>query len=137
MLTPYLTSRYQDGGRGPDMFDCWGLVRSARHELFGLPLLPSYGDIAAGDKPQLTRAARDVIRTGFRPTAAVPGAIATCWRGQLCLHVGLVVALDGRPGVLDTGARCGPRWLPLRDFEQRNLKVIYYDDRDLSQHPAR
>lgn len=137
MLTSYLTSRYQDGGRGPGAFDCWGLVRTARHQLFGLPLLPSYGAIAADDKLRLTGAALEVMRTGFAPAPPIPGAIATCWRGRLCQHVALVVEADGRLGVLETGSRCGPRWLPLKVFEELNLKVIYYDDRNLSQYPAR
>lgn len=142
MMQQYLQSRFQDGGRGEAVaghrrWDCWGITRSARHELLGLPLLPSYGAIAAADKRALTRAAREVMAAGFVPVPARPGAIATCWRHGLCQHVGLVIARDGRLGVLDTSSSQGPRWRDLAAFELNHLKVIYYDDRDLSQHPAR
>lgn len=98
--------------------------------------MPSYGAIAAADKPSLTRAAREVMATGFRPAVPVPGAIATCWRGRLCTHVALVIEVDGRLSVLETNQGSGPRWRWLADFESNQLKVLYYDDRDLPQYPA-
>jgi hypothetical protein len=73
---------------------------------------------------------------GFRPTDPLPGAIATCWRGRLCTHVALVIEVDGRPAVLETNQASGPRWRWLADFASTQLKVIYYDDRNISQHPA-
>lgn len=125
MLNAYLASTYRDGGRGPEVYDCWGLTRTARHELFGLPLLPSYGAIAADDKRALTEAC---VREAehFNEGPPLEGAIATVWKRGLCVHVGLVAALDGRLGVLETGRRIGPRWLPVADFERHYLKVIYY-----------
>ena len=125
MLESYLTSTYRDGGRGPRVFDCYGLVRAARHELFRLPLLPSYGAISPDDKAQMTATCATESQR-FRQSNPQPAAIATCWRGQLCVHVGVCVELNGRLGVLETGRKCGPRWLSLRDFERRYLKVIYY-----------
>ncbi|WP_375058425.1 hypothetical protein [Zobellella sp. DQSA1] len=135
-IARYLQSRYRDGGRGPWVYDCWGLVRAGRHELYGLPLLPSYGAIDPDDKPGLTRAARAVMRAGFRPVAPAPGAIATCWRGRLCLHVGLVIEIEGRLEALETNRSTGPRRQRLADFEANHLQVVYYDDRDLPQHPT-
>lgn len=43
MFEKYLSASYEDGGRGPARLDCWGLARLARHEVYGLPLLPSWG----------------------------------------------------------------------------------------------
>lgn len=125
MLDTYLTSTYQDGGRGPRVFDCYGLVRAVRHDLFGLPLLPSHGAISPDDKAQMT-ATCEAERQRLTQGNPAPAAIATCWRGQLCVHVGVCVELNGRLGVLETGRKCGPRWLSLADFERRYLKVIYY-----------
>jgi len=47
MLNKFLLAPYVDGGRGPAAFDCWGLCIAVRHELFGLPLLPSLGGVLA------------------------------------------------------------------------------------------
>lgn len=136
-INHYLHARYQPGGRGPDAFDCWGLTRLARHELYGLPLLPSYGAIHPDDKASLTREAMTQVNRQFESGSPLPGSIATCWRGRLCLHVGLVVVIDSRAGVLEINRGGSPRWLPLQEFESNYLKVVYYHDRDLPQHPAR
>jgi cell wall-associated NlpC family hydrolase len=130
MLDNYLMSDYLDGGRGEVVsgrrqFDCWGLVRSVRHEVFGLPLLPSYGDVAADDKRSLTRAA-EIESGALTLGAAVPAAIATVWKAGLCVHVGICVELDGRLGVLDTGPELGAIWAAVPVFERRYLKVRYY-----------
>jgi len=46
---------YADGGRGPDVFDCWGLVRAIYREHLGVDL-PSYGEIRAADLRAVARA---------------------------------------------------------------------------------
>lgn len=127
MIEPYLRSTYQDGGRGPSAFDCYGLVRAVRHELFNLPLLPVYGAISPDDKLSMTRICKSESQA-LKACKPTPAAIATAWRGKVCLHVGVCVEIDGRLGVLETGRRSGPCWLSLADFERRYLKVIYYHD---------
>lgn len=122
---PYLAARYEFAGRGPDAYDCWGLVRAVRHEVFGLPLLPHWGAVGEDDKRSLTRACLDEARH-FTPGPPVPTSIATVWRGQLCIHVAIVVEINGRLAVLETGKRIGTRWLYLDDFEAQYLKVVYY-----------
>lgn len=136
MIERYLSTAYADGGRGPRVYDCWGLVRAVRHELFGLPLLPSYGAISPDDKRALTEAC-NAEAVNFAEGPPVPGAIVTAWRGRLCVHVGVCVVLDGRPGVLDTGRATGPRWQPVNVFRRQFLKVVFHHDRDLSVDSAR
>lgn len=126
-LDRFLATRYVKYGRHGGDLDCYGLVRLARHELFGLPLLPLFGDIAPEDKQGLTAACKDVSK-GFSPTMANPAAIATAWRGKLCMHVGLVVEADERLWVLETNEISGPCLTPIPRFESRYTKVIYYDD---------
>jgi len=128
MIDRYLQTRYTDGGRGPDTFDCWGLVRHARHTMFGKSLLPSYDNIHPSDKPSLTAACAEVRGTAFREVTAAPGAIAAAWIGKLCMHVGLVVEADGMLWVLETNKKTGPVITRLRRFESRYTKVIYHDD---------
>lgn len=127
MIQHYLNSTYRRYGRGPDVYDCWGLVREARSELFGKPLLASYGDIDPDDKRSLTGAAGEV-NGRLRLVGPVPGAIAQGWRGRLCIHVGIVVEVDGRRWILETGQSMGPVLTRIRDFESQYLKVMYYDD---------
>lgn len=127
MIEHYLRSTYADSGSGDNAYNCWTLVRAVRHELFGLALLPQYGAISPDDKASLTLACQHEAQS-FQPGPPMPAAIATVWRGKLCIHVGVCIELDGRMGVLETGRKIGPRWLPLADFERRYLKVIYYHD---------
>ncbi|MNZ68365.1 hypothetical protein D3C78_866300 [compost metagenome] len=133
MLIPYLQTRYVDGGRGETVdgtrhFDCWGLAIAVRVELFGLPELPAFGRIGRSLLVESNRAYQKYAEH-LIPGDPVTGAIAAAMRGGLCLHVGVVVELDGRMGVLETGSTCGPRWQKLRDFERHYQRVIYYRDR--------
>lgn len=128
MIGKYLDSKYKAGARGPVLFDCWGLVRAVRHEVFGLSMLPSFSDIAPEDKKSLTAACADtVLMNELLPVAAQPGAIATAWHGRVCVHIGIVVSVDGRTWVLETEDKTGPCLSELRKFEARYAKVIYYD----------
>ncbi|MGU1732945.1 hypothetical protein ACSER9_29980, partial [Pseudomonas aeruginosa] len=45
MLDRYLAAVYEDGGRELPRVDCWGLTRLARHELYGMPMLSSFGEV--------------------------------------------------------------------------------------------
>lgn len=129
MIDRYLSTVYVKGARGPHEFDCYGLVRSARHEIFGKGMLPACGGIDPYDKRRLTDACHEVI--DFCRLAEVrprPGAIATAWRGSLCVHVGLVVQVDSLLMVLETDAPTGPCITSRRIFESRYRRTVYYDD---------
>ena len=45
MIEKFMRAPYREGARGPIAFDCWGLCRVIRHDLFGLPWLPSLGSV--------------------------------------------------------------------------------------------
>ncbi|OHC12255.1 MAG: hypothetical protein A2002_09450 [Pseudomonadales bacterium GWC1_66_9] len=112
---------------GPDAYNCWGLARAVRHEVYGLPLLPEYGrHVQASPHAQ-----RDYqIQAGeMEECAPEPGSIAAVFRGPLCIHVGVVIEVEGRLAVLETNQRSGCRWLRVPDFERRWLRVIYYRDK--------
>lgn len=129
MINDWLCIPYRDYGRDWTGCDCWGLVRMVRHALRG-DLLASHGAIDPGDKPALTKAAGDVLGVGGFQLRQVPqaGALATVWRGPLCLHVGIVVEVEGRLAVLETGRRIGVRWLRLADFCRVHRDVRFYDN---------
>jgi hypothetical protein len=129
VINDWLRIPYRDHGRDWSGCDCWGLVRMVRHALRG-DLLASYGSIDPNDKTALTDAAGYVLDGGGFQLRQEPGvgALATVWRGALCLHVGIVVEVEGRLAVLETGRRIGVRWLRLADFRQVYRDVRFYDN---------
>jgi cell wall-associated NlpC family hydrolase len=50
----YVGLPFEDGGRGPETVDCWGLLRLVYAEQRGIDL-PSYGEISAHDLLSLAR----------------------------------------------------------------------------------
>lgn len=130
-LNKFLSAPYREGARGPLAFDCWGLCIHVRHQVFGLPLLPSLGGVGK-DRIRENTAAYHDLRQGMDECPPQPGAIAAVFRGALCLHVGVVVETEGRLKVLDTNPG-GPRLSTIQDFRDAYPRVVFYCDRVLSQ----
>lgn len=129
MLSKYLSATYEDGARGPDRYDCWGLVRAVRHELLGLPLLPSFGAVRNTMPAAFTRAYEEQA-TLMEECQPEPGAIAAVFRGRIVIHVAVVIEVDSALAVLEIrNDRTSARWLRIPDFESRYLRVIYYRDK--------
>jgi hypothetical protein len=129
MIEKYLNATYEDGARGPARYDCWGLVRAVRHELLGLPLLPSFGAVRNTMPAAFTRAYEEqaALMEECKPE---PGAIAAVFRGRIVIHVAVVIEIDGDLAVLEIrNDRTSARWLRIPDFESRYLRVIYYRDK--------
>lgn len=120
----YQSAPYKDGARGPLAFDCYGLVIAVRHEVFGLPLLPSLGGVGRAKLRANTLAYND-LKIGMDECQPEPSAIAAAFKGDYLEHVGVVVHLDGQLKVLDTNPG-GPRIRPVRDFESCYQRVVYY-----------
>ena len=110
-------------------FNCWSLVRELRVELFDLPLLPLYGGINADDKRSLTKAASETISGHLKECDMRIGAIAACYRVSLCVHVGIVVEVDGRLCIAEIGAKTGFRIVQVERFKASYTKVRYYIDK--------
>ncbi|MGP9834202.1 hypothetical protein [Marinobacter sp. NSM] len=130
-LTDLLNVPYLANGRLPDGADCYGLTRLARVHLFGKPWMPEHGAVEGSDKRALTKAML-VESVNYRECEPHPGAIACCYRGRLCTHIAIVVEIDGRLMILETDepgkGRHGPRLVNLKPFQQRFLRVVFYDD---------
>lgn len=126
MAIPYIAN-----GRTQSGADCYGFVRLARVHLFGKPWMPVHGSVEATDKKALTEAMQ-AEAVNYRQVRPYPGAIACAFRGKLCTHIAIVVDVDGKRMILETdepgNGGHGPRLVNLRHFEQRFLKVVYYDD---------
>lgn len=130
MLDDYRHCRYQDGGRGEvvsgvRVFDCYGLARAVRHEQYDLSLLPAFAGIDPNDKPTASASFAQVI-ADLAPGEPQDGALALCWGGRLAIHCGVVVTVDGRPGVLEADEGVDVRWVPLRTFTRRFTRVEFY-----------
>lgn len=131
-LDDLLNVPYVPDGRLPTGADCYGLTRLARAHLFGKPWMPEHGAVQGSDKRALTKAMLHEARN-YTECQPKPGAIATAFRGKLCTHIAIVVDGDGgRLMILETNepgrGNHGPRLVPVRQFEKRFLKVVYYDD---------
>lgn len=123
-----LTAIYRDGGRGPREYDCWGLVREARHKHMGLSELPVYGELR-NDNPRLfTRAYRNESAK-MRECAPQHGAIAAVMIGQVCTHVALVVEeLPGDLWIIEINPEKGARRLRLNVWLQDHVTVTFHND---------
>jgi hypothetical protein len=130
-LDDLLAIPYISNGRSVEGADCYGIVRMARVYLFGKPWMPNHGAVEGMDKRALTSAVAEEAQH-YKEVSPYPGAIATAWRGFLCTHIAIVVDVDGRRMILETDepgkGGNGPRLVNLRHFEQRFLRVVYYDD---------
>ena len=119
----------EDGMEWP-FLNCWGLARLFRHECYGLPLLPRSDGIVADDKAGLTQACGRVVADHLQEIAKpVAGALATSWRGKLCMHVAVVAELEGRMIILESTSGSGCRWMRLHDWERSQPRVKYYHDK--------
>src|SRR5512139_120940 len=80
---------FMDGGRGPETFDCWGLICDAYQRCRGI-VLPSYDFISAANQREAAKAALDYRATWVD---VVPGREE---RGDVALfrpcHVGVVIS---------------------------------------------
>lgn len=124
MIDKYLAATWKRDGMDWPYLNCWGLVRLASKELFGRKLPTT--DCSPYDKRAMTIACDELVKTPMKVTDAEAGAVATAWRGRLCIHVGLVVTVDGKLAVLDIDEGIPPRVSWLADFERRYLRVEYY-----------
>lgn len=113
----------------PPMFNCWSLVVDMRVNLFGLPLMPLHGGIHADDKRELSKAAKSTIDSHLIESKIQIGAIAAAYRASLCVHVGLVIEVDGRHCIAEIGAKVGFRIRSVEQFQADYIKVRYYIDK--------
>ncbi|MNQ58060.1 hypothetical protein D3C85_722490 [compost metagenome] len=127
-INRYLCCQYVDGGRGPDVYDCWGLVRHVRHTELGMRELPSYGDLRNTSPRDFTRAYRteSALMEECEPEH---GAIAAVMVGQVCVHVAVVIEYHGVLLILEINPTRGPRKMPLLRWQRDHLRVTYHRDK--------
>jgi len=126
-LNDFIGKGYEDGARGPEKYDCWGLVREVRHKVYGLPLLSSFGHVRNTMPVEFTKAYR-AVTGGMQKCEPEVGAVVAVFRGKLCIHAAVVVEIDGDMAVMEINAKTNCRWTRIAEFERNHLKVEYYRD---------
>ena len=126
MINDWLAIPYVAYGRGLEGSDCWGLVCIVREAVRG-DILPAFADIK--DKRALTHAAHDMIAQGWREVSKPKvGTLVAVWRGALCMHIGIVIEIDGRMAVIDSDEKRGVAWKWLTDYLRQHAKVTLHDN---------
>ena len=126
MINGWLAIPYVAYGRGMEGSDCWGLVCIVREAVRG-DRLPAFADIH--DKRALTHAAHDMIAQGWREVSKPKvGTLVAVWRGALCMHIGIVIEIDGRMAVIDSDEKRGVAWKWLTDYMRQHAKVTLHDN---------
>lgn len=126
-LLELLGKQYERGGRGPDVYDCWGMARIARHALHGKPLMPLFPGVDHTLPRKITEGLAESV-AAMRRCEPEPGAIAPAFRGRLCVHIGTVIEIPEGLRILDTNAETGPRIMRIKDFEMQYTRVEYWND---------
>lgn len=134
-MIKYLSSTYKDGGRGENgQYDCWGLARAARHELYGRPLLPKRPGPHRLNIIDYQRHYNEQIKDLSKVEKPTPGCLVFVLDGRLCGHVALVVDDVQRTGlglhVIDTNPEGGAVLQSLNSYIKKhsNRTLHFYDD---------
>lgn len=122
MIADYMHYPFAINGRGPDSFDCYGLVRAVRMNEFDKPFMEQHRELPTGSFRGMTR---EVVK--LRECDREDGAIACAWRGKICFHIGVVVTVDGIQWILDTSEATGPKLTRPAAFERQYTRVTYCD----------
>ena len=109
----YIGRPFEDGARGPEAYDCWGLVRAVYAEQLGIEL-PSYGEISARDLGRIARTIAARSDDGWRivgsPFDFDVALMRAAGRTRAVVHVGVMI--DGTR-MLHTEAATGAVVVPL------------------------
>lgn len=136
MTEQYMSARYKSGGRGEAVdgvpcYDCWGLTRAVRAEVYGLPWLPSFAQARHGRSGSIQGAYIEQA-AAMQQCPAREGAVAAVLRRGVCVHVAVVVSGGAGLRVLEIKREgCRARLMPLadwlRDYPAPLWEVRFYD----------
>ncbi|WP_205169122.1 NlpC/P60 family protein [Burkholderia sp. LMG 13014] len=125
-INQYVGLRWAAGARGPDAFDCWGLLRHLQAEHFGIsiPDVPGFGE-AARDlyHERMSSHAWEIVSFPFHGAGVL-------MRGGDDPHVGVWLDLEGG-GVLHSMEGVGVIWssrASLRMLSFSRMKFYRFHD---------
>ena len=128
-VTDYLGKPWEPGARGPDAFDCWGLLRDVYERQFGLSL-PFYPglphDPTASEMSQMVRTIRQELDEDWLEIPEpFEGCAVAMSQSRAYHHVGLFMEADG-PRVLHCWDGAAVMLDPLPRLKLKGLKKITY-----------
>lgn len=105
----YMFATYKDKGRGPDEFDCWGLVRQIQMDQFGVELPSLASEYASAlDRPSVAvtvqRYTEELSRAWRIVTEPMRGDIVVLRIGGVPWHCGVIIADDWMLHILGDAA---------------------------------
>lgn len=106
-INQYVGLRWESGARGPDAYDCWGLLRHVQGRHFGkqIPDVPEFGYMAREMHLQRMLSGEwELVESAFHGAGVL-------MRGGDDPHVGVWLTLEGG-GVLHAMERVGVIWSP-------------------------
>lgn len=126
-INDYMHYRYVRDARGHDgeTIDCWGLVRLVWENEFGKSPLKIFSGVMT---PRELSKKYDSERLVFNECYPKNGAIAACFKSRICVHVGIVVDVDGELRVLDINEGSPVSHHSIRKFKNKFTRVIFYDN---------
>ena len=131
-INDYLYKPWVAYARGPDAYDCWGLVMDVLHRHFGCSAIDPHDDVTTDSHEDITRAFYQEIESGaWEPsTLAQHGSVVVCWQYRdkklMVRHVGIYLNIEGG-GVLHSRDHVGIRFDHLRTLQTGFPKVAFYN----------
>jgi len=125
MINPaeYLIGNYVEGGREWPNVDCYGIIMKLRQDL-GLAPWPIFDGVTK--KANGLHNMGEQLKQNLTPCEPCEGAGVACYKGDLMVHVAIVV---NTPTGLEV-AECNPgtnvTFTPLRRFKRRFLRLEFY-----------
>ena len=121
VINDMLATTYERGARGPDKFDCWGMVCEVCKRMgWAVP----YDPLAHADNPRdLLAIFREQVRDeDWKRTDCRDGVVAFFGKFQAARHAG--IAING--GVLHTRSDIGPQWIAPADLSDHKIEFAQW-----------
>ena len=135
-LFEYFMVPFKSGARGPTEFDCWGWVRAVRHDVYGKQLMPEFPGVTNRDLTAMHDDYESVLNSNDYDILdsvdkVTPGTVVAVLRGGRCVHIGIIVEVDGVLYYADIGpSGCRRMTIPdmLEHYRGNYHRLVYADD---------
>lgn len=137
-LEDYFYVSFESGGRGPEVFDCWGWARSIRYNVYGCKLLPETPGVDIKDIVGMTEVYHSLsgdpeYKITEDISSCEPGTVVGVLVAGMCTHVGVVIEVNNLLHYADI-TESGIRRMPLDQlpklFRSRVYTLVYLNDND-------